>query len=71
MEKGEHQRTHPFLVRLWIEELGAGEVEWRGKVQNIATGDLQYFRDWPGLIAVLQKMLQKQPAEPEQAATDS
>ncbi len=58
-----------FLIRLWPEELGNGEVEWRGKAQDIATGDSSYFRDWPGLVAAIRKALempQKEPALPRE-----
>ena len=27
------QRTNLFTIRVWAEDLGATEVEWRGKVQ--------------------------------------
>ncbi len=56
------QPTNPrqFLIRLWPEDLGNGEVEWRGKAQDLATGDSSYFRDWPGLVAAVQRMLEDQ-----------
>ena len=32
MDKTEHQpHTHLFTVRMWLEELGDGKTEWRGK----------------------------------------
>ncbi len=66
------QSTNPrqFLLRLWPEDLGNGAVEWRGKAQDLATGGSSYFRDWPGLVAAVQKMLEDQanavaaPGEP-------
>jgi len=42
--------THLFTVRVWREELGAGRVEWRGKVQYLLTGEARYFRSWQQLI---------------------
>jgi len=38
--------SHLFTVRLWLEELGEGQQEWRGKLKNVANGDERYFRDW-------------------------
>jgi hypothetical protein len=50
-------RTHLFTVRVWLEELGAGQMEWRGEVQYVVSGEVRYFRDWPTLIALVQAML--------------
>ena len=52
-----HQRTHLFTLRLWAEALGDGQIEWRGKVQHVLSGQTRYFRDWEALIAYLQDML--------------
>ena len=51
------QRTHLFTLRLWAEALGDGQIEWRGKVQHVLSGQTRYFRDWDALIAYLQDML--------------
>jgi hypothetical protein len=45
--------SHLFTVRLWLEELVDGQVEWRGNVQHVMSGELRYFRDWPTLIEFL------------------
>ncbi len=68
MEHIQSINPRQFLLRLWPEDMGNGEVEWRGKAQDLATGDSSYFRDWPGLVAAVQKMLEnpaKQVASPE------
>jgi hypothetical protein len=49
--------THLFTVRLWLEPVGEGQAEWRGKVQYVLTGEWRYFRDWPSLVACLNAML--------------
>ena len=56
MEQQQHS-SHLFTLRLWREELGSGETEWRGKVQHVTSGEARYFRDWPTLIAFLLQML--------------
>lgn len=53
--------SYLFTVRVWREDLGNGHVEWRGKVQHVTSGEAYYFRDWPGLIACLQRTLENQP----------
>jgi hypothetical protein len=51
--------THLFTVRLWLEELGDGQTEWRGQVQHVVSGEIQYFRNWQTLVTFLQEMLPK------------
>ncbi|HOG48862.1 MAG TPA: hypothetical protein PLJ35_03600 [Anaerolineae bacterium] len=44
-------RSQLFTVRLWLEDLGDGRQELRGKVQHALSGEARYFRDWPALLA--------------------
>jgi hypothetical protein len=50
-------RTHLFTVRVWLEDLGEGQTEWRGEVHAVVSGEQRYFRDWPTLVGILQAML--------------
>ncbi len=52
-------RTYLFTVRVWLEDLGEGQAEWRGEVHEVLSGERRYFRDWPTLVAFLQAMLPK------------
>jgi hypothetical protein len=59
-----------FLVRLWTEEDGErkdggdhdssngceGQILWCGKLQDVVSGQAEYFRDWPALIDLLRKL---------------
>ncbi len=65
MERDRERRSELFTVRLWQEELGDNQFEWRGKVQHVQKGEAFYFREWSMLIAALLKMLQK-PESPAQ-----
>jgi hypothetical protein len=49
--------SHLFTVRVWREELGAGRVEWRGKVQHALSGEARYFREWVELIAFVREQV--------------
>jgi len=49
--------TRLFTLRMWQEEAGEGQTEWRGKVQALPEGEAYYFRDWSGLIGRLEVML--------------
>ena len=48
---------HLFMVRVWLENLGEGKTEWRGKVKHVMSGEVRYFREWPNLITILQEMV--------------
>jgi hypothetical protein len=56
MEQQQHS-SHLLTLRIWREELGGGETEWRGKVQHVTNGEVRYFRDWPTLISFLLSVL--------------
>jgi hypothetical protein len=60
LDKAPPARTHLFTVRVWLEELDAGQTEWRGEVQYVVSGEVHSFRDWPTLGALVQAMLPKQ-----------
>lgn len=47
-----------FTVRLWSEEIDAGQFEWRGEVKKITNGQTYYFRDWATLVQLIVKMLE-------------
>jgi hypothetical protein len=46
-----------FSLQIWPEDLGDGEIEWRGKVQHVTSGDARYFRDWATLLTFLEGSL--------------
>ena len=46
-----------FTVRMWPEPMDDGQVEWRGKVDHVASGEGYAFRDWSRLTACIEKML--------------
>lgn len=49
--------SHLFTIRMWPEAIGANQVEWRGQVRHISSGQVYYFRDWQLLITFLEKIL--------------
>ena len=64
MEKASHSsRSHLFTVRVWQEEIGTDQTEWRGKVQLLTSGEVQYFRDWAALVPLLLTMLSESKFE--------
>jgi hypothetical protein len=59
------QSSHLFTVRVWQEEVRNGQIEWRGKVQLVTSGEVRYFREWAALIPLLLAMLSE--SQPETA----
>ena len=58
------RETRLFTLRMWQEETGGGQLEWRGKVQALPEGEAYYFRGWPGLIGRLEAMLKPEAVTP-------
>jgi len=56
-ESPRSQGSHLFTVRVWAEAPRAGQVEWRGKLQHVLSGEAHYFRDWPTLIAQIEELI--------------
>ena len=50
-------RSHLFTLRLWREDLGQGQTEWRGEVHEVVSGERRSFRDWSMLLTLVQAML--------------
>lgn len=68
MEQEQHPQSHLFTLRIWEETLGDGRAEWRGRVHNVVGGETLFFRDWPGLIATLQRLIAGAPSAQENAS---
>lgn len=57
--------SYLFLIRLWPEEITAGEIEWRAKVQHVRSGQARYLQQIPALVETLMSMLDCEGKEPE------
>lgn len=58
-------RSHLFTIRVWKEEIGTNQIEWRGKVQLLTSGDVRYFQGWATLVPLLLTMLSELDSELE------
>ena len=34
--------SHLFTLRVWAEEIGDNQQEWRGKLQHVPSGETRY-----------------------------
>lgn len=50
-------QLHYFTLRLWLEDLGDDQEEWRGEIRNSRTGEIRYFRKGPMLLNLLDGMV--------------
>ena len=57
-----------FLLRVWAEQGSEGEVVWRGRVQQIVSGETHSFETWSMLIELLLRMLLATEATPGESA---
>jgi hypothetical protein len=62
--------SHLFTVRLWAEELGNGQTEWRGQVQHVLSGETRYFRDWGTLVEFVLMTLTRLGSDEASAKVD-
>jgi len=51
------QSSQLFMLRMWLEDLGNGQTDWRGKVQHVNSGEVRYFREWATLEAFMEGLL--------------
>ena len=56
-QRQQYHSSQLFLVRLWVEEGGEGDVKRQGRVQHVVTGEARSFTSWPTLVALLIQML--------------
>lgn len=57
VEPKSHDNARTYIVRMWLEDLGDGRTEWRGRVQDVQSGKVTFFRDWERLATTIQEML--------------
>ena len=50
-----------FTMRLWKESLDQTQMEWRGKIQHVGSGQIAYFRDWSKMVDFISAALPNLP----------
>jgi hypothetical protein len=46
-----------FELRMFLVDIGNGQREWCGSLQNVKEGVKHYFKGWSGLVASLDGIL--------------
>jgi len=57
-----------FLLRVWADQGSDGEIVWRGRVQQIVSGETHSFDTWFRLPELLLSMLLATEATPGESA---
>lgn len=54
------QQAQMFTLRIWLTDQKENAFEWRGRIQHIQSGEVQYCRDWDGFASYVEEMLLNQ-----------
>lgn len=56
MQSRSKRREHAFAVRLWADS-GTREASWRGRIEDLKTGERRYFASLPELMEYLHRRI--------------
>jgi hypothetical protein len=57
--KDEHQQSQLFTLRIWLEADADDQIQWRGKLRHVPSGEIRHFRGWAALIPLMLDMLHR------------
>lgn len=63
MDEEQQPHSQLFTVRVWQETEADGQIQWRGKLRHIPSGEIRYFRGWAALIPLMLDMLRRHHAQ--------
>lgn len=68
-QNGQNRREQLFLVRIWWEPSEATSAgAWRGRVEDVTSGERGYFAALPGLVEFIDGRLAGGDSRDQQAA---
>jgi hypothetical protein len=50
-----------FTLRIWVTNQDEASLEWRGRLQHIQSGEVQYCKDWESFVSYVEETLRNQP----------
>jgi hypothetical protein len=58
--------SHPFIVRIWLEEPaeGARRARWRGHITHVPSGKRLYFQDLDVILRFIRECTQANTEQP-------
>lgn len=60
IDKEQHPESQLFTIRVWQEKVD-DQVQWRGKLRHVSSGEIRHFRGWAALIPLMLDMLRRHP----------
>ena len=60
----DRKQAHLFTLRIWLVNGDAPAFEWRGRLQNLQSGEVNYCTNWDSLIACIEDALREQNDKP-------
>ena len=60
-----HFPTHLFLLRVWREELGEDQHEWRASARHVISGETRFIRTWHDLETFIDLLTSQQVVSEE------
>lgn len=51
------EQAQIFIIKMWREVLNHDQSEWRGRIQDVRSGEIHYFRDWQTIIGFITTLL--------------
>ena len=52
-------QAQTFTLRIWLTDQKGDAFEWRGRIQHVQSGEVQYCQNWNAFIAYIEKTLRK------------
>jgi hypothetical protein len=65
------RRSQMFVIRLWHEDLGGDQYEWRASVRHVSSGETYYFRSLQDLEDILRSFDVNIPIESPAGAVET
>lgn len=62
MDNEQKSNSHLFTIRVWIEDDADNQMQCRGKLKHIPSGEIRYFRGWTSLIPLMLNLLRRYPS---------
>ena len=50
-------QVQTFTLRIWVTSQKDANIEWRGRIQHIQSGEVQYCQNWDTFITCVEKVL--------------
>lgn len=63
-DSADSHETLTFVVRLWRETDAEGRVHWRGRVEHVASQEVDYVEDVAGAVRFIERWTRPDTEKP-------